>query len=76
MIQTVPRLQQSCNSRPTGTTFVNEHGALPAVTHTVAVVVPADADIEDAGTTVELDVEDESTLTASRAGDLWLSADR
>lgn len=45
-------------------------------TYTVLIEVPEDADIEEAGTTVELDVPgDETVLAAARAAGLWLPAD-
>jgi ferredoxin len=45
-------------------------------THTVEIVVPEDADISEAGETIELSVdESETILGVARASGLWLPAD-
>ena len=45
-------------------------------THTVAIEVPDDCDVEQAGETVEVEVdEEEYVLAAARAAGIWLPAD-
>ncbi len=49
---------------------------LPVTTHTLTVEIPAESDLEQAGESVEIDVdEDTYLLWAARDAGLWLPAD-
>ncbi|WP_228546288.1 2Fe-2S iron-sulfur cluster-binding protein [Halegenticoccus tardaugens] len=46
------------------------------MSHTVEIVVPEDADLDEAGETIEIEVSpDEFVLAAARGEEIWLPAD-